>query len=190
MWCWCLFRVSLIWVPLMLWWCRTGKAWFTSPSSSLSSTVCSKGKMWHHNPQCIQHHVLHVFSESFWLSLLMFCVHRKSYRSLGLLWAGSSIAHQIVLIPGVVIGESCLHERFDSSHHLCCLWLFFYVGDVLVLAGKYGSNIRPAFWRNVPFFLVPFWAAYLLFSRPREMPIVTADKVSFSSEDVHILCIE
>ncbi|TMS09354.1 Transmembrane 6 superfamily member 2 [Larimichthys crocea] len=84
-------------------------------------------------------------------SLFLIIIHRmfkgKSYRSLGLLWAGSSIAHQIVLIPGVVIG-------------------------------KYGSNIRPAFWRNVPFFLVPFWVAYLLFSRPREMPIVTADKIS------------
>ncbi|KAM9720135.1 transmembrane 6 superfamily member 2-like [Menidia menidia] len=71
----------------------------------------------------------------------------KSYRSLGLLWAGSSIAHQVVFIPGVVIG-------------------------------KYGSNIRPAFWRNVPFFLAPFWAASVLFSRPREMPVVTADKIA------------
>lgn len=76
------------------------------------------------------------------------CMFRgKCYRSLGLLWTGSSIAHQIVLIPGVVIG-------------------------------KYGSNIRPAFWRNVPFFLLPFWAASLLFSRPRQMPIITADKIS------------
>ncbi|KAK2895370.1 transmembrane 6 superfamily member 2 isoform X2 [Channa argus] len=70
----------------------------------------------------------------------------KSYRSLGLLWAGSSIAHQIVLISGVVIG-------------------------------KYGSNIRPAFLRNIPFFLVPFWASFLLFSRPRGMPVITADKI-------------
>lgn len=84
-------------------------------------------------------------------SLFITIIHRmfkgKSYRSLSLFWAGSSIAHQIVLIPGVVIG-------------------------------KYGSNIRPAFWRNVPFFLAPFWAASLLFSRNREMPIITADKVS------------
>ncbi|XP_034744042.1 transmembrane 6 superfamily member 2 isoform X2 [Etheostoma cragini] len=84
------------------------------------------------------------------LLLFLTIIHRmfkgKSYRSLGLLWAGSSIGHQIVHIPGVVIG-------------------------------KYGSNIQPAFWRNVPFFLVPFWAASLLFSRPREMPVVTADKI-------------
>ncbi|XP_069013279.1 transmembrane 6 superfamily member 2-like [Embiotoca jacksoni] len=72
---------------------------------------------------------------------------RKCYRSLSLLWTGSSIANQIVLIPGVVVG-------------------------------KYGSNIRPAFWRNIPFFLVPFWAAFVLFSRQRQMPIVTADKIT------------
>ncbi|XP_004542595.2 transmembrane 6 superfamily member 2 isoform X2 [Maylandia zebra] len=83
--------------------------------------------------------------------LFLVIIHRmfsgKSYRSLGLLWAGSSIAHQIVHIPGVVIG-------------------------------KYGSNIRPAFWRNIPFFLAPFWAASLLFSRPREMQVITADKIA------------
>ncbi|XP_017277616.1 transmembrane 6 superfamily member 2 [Kryptolebias marmoratus] len=92
---------------------------------------------------------------SYWeavnLLLLLTTIHRmfagKSYRSLGLLWSGSSIANQIVHIPGVVIG-------------------------------KYGSNIRPAFWRNVPFFLVPFWAAAQLFSRRREMPIISADKIA------------
>lgn len=85
------------------------------------------------------------------LGLFLTIIHRmfrgKSYRSLGLLWAGSSIAHQIVLIPGVVIG-------------------------------KYGSNIRPAFWRNTPFFLAPFWAASVLFSRPREMPVIPADQIA------------
>lgn len=84
-------------------------------------------------------------------ALFLVIIHRmfkgKSYRSLALLWAGSSITHQIVLIPGVVIG-------------------------------KYGSNIQLAFWRNIPFFLVPIWAASLLFSRPRQMPIFTADKIA------------
>lgn len=93
---------------------------------------------------------------SYWEGIVHFAlfitiIHRmftgRSYRGLGLLWAGSSIAHQIVHIPGVVIG-------------------------------KYGSNIRPAFWRNTPFFLVPFWAASVLFSRPREMSVVTADKIT------------
>ncbi|KAM9844499.1 transmembrane 6 superfamily member 2-like [Aulostomus maculatus] len=87
--------------------------------------------------------------------LFLTIIHRmftgKSYRSLGLLWAGSSVAHQIVHIPGVVVG-------------------------------KFGSNIRPAFWRNVPFFVVPFWAASLLFSRPREMPVIKADKIAAVQE--------
>lgn len=35
----------------MLWWCLTGKGSFTSSSSSLSSTACSRGKLWrHHHP--------------------------------------------------------------------------------------------------------------------------------------------
>lgn len=77
-----------------------------------------------------------------------------------------------------------------ENHHIVCLLWLYSVDDILVCAGKYGSNIRPAFWRNIPFFLVPFWAASLLFSRPREMPIVTADKVSFRNEDIYnILCI-
>ncbi|XP_074507163.1 transmembrane 6 superfamily member 2-like [Sebastes fasciatus] len=83
--------------------------------------------------------------------LFLNIIHRmfkgKSYRSLALLWVGSSIAHQIVHIPGVVIG-------------------------------KYGSNIRPPFWRNIPFFLMPFWAASVLFSQRREVPVITADKIS------------
>ncbi|XP_061551012.1 transmembrane 6 superfamily member 2 isoform X1 [Phycodurus eques] len=83
--------------------------------------------------------------------LFLIIIHRifkgKSYRSLALLWVGSSIAHQLVHIPGVVVG-------------------------------KHGSNIRPAFWRNIPFFLAPFWAAFILFNRPRQMPIITADKIT------------
>ncbi|XP_046901410.1 transmembrane 6 superfamily member 2 [Hypomesus transpacificus] len=82
--------------------------------------------------------------------LLLTMIHRmfrgKSYRNLGLLWVGSSIAHQIIFVPGVVIG-------------------------------KYGSNIRPAFWRNTPFLLLPIWAAFLLFNRPRDLSIIPADKV-------------
>lgn len=158
----------------MLWWCHTGKASFTTSSSSLLSTACSKGKLWHHNlsTPCS-------FSEPSWWNFI-FGPCRKSYRSLGLLWAGSSIAHQIVLIPGVVIGERCWHATLWFIT-LSVFYVAVSVDDVLVCPGKYGSNILPAFWRNIPFFLVPFWAASLLFSRPRVMPIITADKVSFRS---------
>lgn len=36
-------RESLTWAIPMLWWCHTGKALFTMPSSSLSSIACSEG---------------------------------------------------------------------------------------------------------------------------------------------------
>lgn len=85
----------------------------------------------------------------FTLQLLM--LHRmgqgKSIRSLGLFWAGSSLANQIVFIPGIIIG-------------------------------KYGSSILPAFWRNVPFLLLPIWAVVTLLRRPRELPIIPADQVA------------
>ncbi|XP_063075494.1 transmembrane 6 superfamily member 1 [Engraulis encrasicolus] len=71
---------------------------------------------------------------------------RQSYRTVGLFWAGSFIAHQIVFIPGIVIG-------------------------------KYGSGILPAFWRNIPFLVLPVWAAVTLLNRPREQPDVSADEV-------------
>uniref|UniRef100_A0A8C6TV11 Zgc:85843 n=1 Tax=Neogobius melanostomus TaxID=47308 RepID=A0A8C6TV11_9GOBI len=63
----------------------------------------------------------------------------------------------------------------------CCGWVPIahqVVHVVGVVIGKYGSNIRAAFWRNTPFFLVPFGAAVVLFSRPRDVPIVTADKIA------------
>lgn len=88
-----------------------------------------------------------IFHYLLFLVIIHHMFRGKSYRTLGLLWAGSSIAHQIVLIPGVVVG-------------------------------KYGSNIKPAFLRNIPFVVAPFWAASVLFSRPREMPIFTADRIS------------
>ncbi|XP_068605283.1 transmembrane 6 superfamily member 2 [Brachionichthys hirsutus] len=98
----------------------------------------------------------HAVMMSYWegavhFTLFLIAIRRMfkgtSYRSLGLLWAGSSIAHQIVLIPGVVIG-------------------------------KYGSNLWPAFVRNVPFFVAPFWVASVLFNRPRQVAIIKADKIS------------
>ncbi|XP_010886440.2 transmembrane 6 superfamily member 2 [Esox lucius] len=89
----------------------------------------------------------------FLLFLLM--IHRmfkgKSYRSMALIWAGSSIAHQIVFITGVVIG-------------------------------KYGSNVGPAFWRNLPFLLLSIWGAALLFRSPRELPTIHEDEVALEQK--------
>ncbi|KAM6962443.1 transmembrane 6 superfamily member 2 [Aplochiton taeniatus] len=66
---------------------------------------------------------------------------RKSYRSLGLFWAGSLSANMCVFVAGIV-------------------------------AGKYGSEIRPAFWLNMPFLLMPVIGAVTFFSRPRDRPLI------------------
>ncbi|XP_050952786.1 transmembrane 6 superfamily member 2 [Labeo rohita] len=82
--------------------------------------------------------------------LLLFMVHRitagKPFRSLALVWAGSMIASEIVLVTGIVVG-------------------------------KYGKNFLPAFWRNGPSLVLAIWAAAKLFNRPRELSIISADKV-------------
>ncbi|KAA0712191.1 Transmembrane 6 superfamily member 2 [Triplophysa tibetana] len=55
------------------------------------------------------------------------------------------------------------------SGSLCANMIVFVPG---IVAGKYGSEIRPAFWLNMPFLLVPIWGAMSLFSRPRDFPLM------------------
>lgn len=101
------------------------------------------------------------------------------------------LLQEVLPYPGAAVG-GLLHRPSDCSHPwgghrweheslgcFCSCVMAFPANDLLALVGKYGSNIRAAFWRNVPFFVLPFWAAFLLFRRPRVMPITTADKVTF-----------
>ena len=45
-------------------------------------------------------------------------------------------------------------------------------GQLFSLAGKYGSEIRPAFWINFLFLLMPVWGAVTLFTRPKDRPLI------------------
>ena len=47
-----------------------------------------------------------------------------------------------------------------------------------ILAGKYGSEIRPAFWINFLFLLMPVWGAVTLFTRPKDRPLIGGYNVS------------
>ncbi|XP_072525216.1 transmembrane 6 superfamily member 2 [Salminus brasiliensis] len=81
------------------------------------------------------------------LLTIIHCMRKgKPYRSIGLFWAGSMIATQVVFIPGIVIG-------------------------------KHAKSIYPAFWQNILFLILPIWAAVKLFSKPRELPVIPADRV-------------
>ncbi|XP_066551804.1 transmembrane 6 superfamily member 2 [Amia ocellicauda] len=76
-------------------------------------------------------------------------------------------------------------RRLANKQHYRSVGLFW-VGSLLInmivflpgnVIGKYGSDIRPAFLLNLPYIFVPIWAAITLFHRPRELPVVPADKV-------------
>ncbi|CAB1326659.1 unnamed protein product [Coregonus sp. 'balchen'] len=79
--------------------------------------------------------------------LFLIIIHRmfrgKSYRSLALFWAGSSIAHQIVFIPGVVIGKygSSIHPAFwrNTPFLLLPIW-----GAILLFSRERELPIIPA----------------------------------------------
>lgn len=49
-------------------------------------------------------------------------------------------------------------------------------------AGKYGSEIRPAFWLNFLFLLMPVWGAITIFTRPKDRPLIGGYNVSLTHE--------
>lgn len=61
-----------------------------------------------------------------------------------------------------------------SEYFLSC-FLFFMVG-------KYGSEIRPAFWLNFLFLLMPVWGAVTLFTKPKDRPLIGGYNVSQTNE--------
>ncbi|KAJ7993102.1 hypothetical protein DPEC_G00268940 [Dallia pectoralis] len=72
----------------------------------------------------------------------------KSYRTLGLFWAGSLLANMSVFVTGIIVG-------------------------------KFGSDIRPAFWLNMPFLMLPIWAATKLFNKPKSGPTLGGYKAHY-----------
>ncbi|XP_030629837.1 transmembrane 6 superfamily member 2 [Chanos chanos] len=91
-------------------------------------------------------------------------------------WDG--VVHFILLLLMV-------HHMFRGKpfRNLALFWAGSMIANQLVfipgiVIGKHGKNIYPAFWRNTPFLLLPIWAAAKLLHRPRELPIITADKIA------------
>ncbi|XP_073718361.1 transmembrane 6 superfamily member 2b isoform X1 [Misgurnus anguillicaudatus] len=69
------------------------------------------------------------------------------------------------------------------SGSLCANMIVFVLG---IVVGTYGSEIRPAFWLNMPFLLVPIWGAVSLFSRPKDVPLVGASKAEREQKKILI----
>ncbi|TRZ02822.1 hypothetical protein DNTS_026431 [Danionella cerebrum] len=89
-------------------------------------------------------------------------------------WDG--IVHFIIYLT--LIQRMSSGKRYRSlglfwAGSLCANMTVFVPG---IVVGTYGSEIRPAYWLNMPFLLVPIWGAVCFFSRPRDMRLVGADK--------------
>ncbi|KAG1945707.1 transmembrane 6 superfamily [Pimephales promelas] len=108
------------------------------------------------------------------------------YQKTGEPYLGTPYAIMMCYWDGIVhfIIYLILVHRMSNRQQYRTLGLFWagsLCGNMIVfvpgiVVGKYGSEIRPAFWLNMPFLLVPIWGAVSLFSRPRDMPLVGASK--------------
>ncbi|XP_019936162.2 transmembrane 6 superfamily member 2b [Paralichthys olivaceus] len=85
-------------------------------------------------------------------------------------WDG--IAHFIMYL--VMIGRISDRKAYRNLGLLwagsLCANMSVFIGGIV--AGKYGSEIRPAFWINFLFLLMPVWGAVTLFARPKDRPLI------------------
>ncbi|XP_034438775.1 transmembrane 6 superfamily member 2 [Hippoglossus hippoglossus] len=85
-------------------------------------------------------------------------------------WDG--IAHFImylVMISRITDRKAYRNLGLLWAGSLCANMSVFIAG---IVAGKYGSEIRPAFWLNFLFLLMPVWGAVTLFTRPKDRPLI------------------
>ncbi|XP_077462757.1 transmembrane 6 superfamily member 2 [Stigmatopora argus] len=84
-------------------------------------------------------------------------------------WDG--IAHFImylIMISRIMDSKGYRTLGLFWAGSLCANMSVFITG---IVAGKYGAEIRPAFWLNFLFLLVPAWGAVTLFGRPKDRPL-------------------
>ncbi|XP_075467239.1 transmembrane 6 superfamily member 2 [Ascaphus truei] len=77
--------------------------------------------------------------------------------------------------------------RRKNYKTLGLFWLGSLIMSLLVflpgnMIGKYGTEIRPAFFLNIPYLLLPIWAGVRIFREHRTVPKIPAEQV----EDAHM----
>uniref|UniRef100_A0ACB8F0Z1 Uncharacterized protein n=1 Tax=Sphaerodactylus townsendi TaxID=933632 RepID=A0ACB8F0Z1_9SAUR len=80
----------------------------------------------------------------------------------------------LMMITAMSQGKSFRNFGLYWIGSLTMSLVVFLLGNVV---GKYGSEIRPAFLLNFPYLLIPIWAARRIFSQPKTLPRLMADKV-------------
>ncbi|XP_063056429.1 transmembrane 6 superfamily member 2b [Engraulis encrasicolus] len=73
-------------------------------------------------------------------------------------------------------------HRKRPYRNLGLFWAGSLLGNMVVFVagiviGKYGMELRPAFWLNMPFLLMPMWGAVSFFRRPRDPSLITVSKI-------------
>lgn len=107
-----------------------------------------------------------------WTSGLM-----EFYQKTGEPYLGTAYAIMMCYWDGIVhfimylIMISRIYER-KNYRSMGLFWAGSLVANMSVfiigiVVGEFGTDIRPAFWLNFPFLLVPVWGAITLFSRPK-----------------------
>ncbi|KAG5276158.1 hypothetical protein AALO_G00128520 [Alosa alosa] len=98
-----------------------------------------------------------------------------SYAIMMCYWDG--IAHFLMYL--VMVRRMSKKKPYRN---LGLFWAGSLVGNMVVfvagiVVGKYGLELRPAFWLNMPFLLVPMWGAVSFFRRPRDPTAITLAKI-------------
>nr|XP_060641154.1 transmembrane 6 superfamily member 2 [Anolis sagrei ordinatus] len=75
-----------------------------------------------------------------------------------------------------------IHKR-KSYRNIGLYWIGSLTMSLIVFLpgnaiGKYGSEIRPAFLLNIPYLLIPIWAAMRIFAHPKNPTLMTADQIA------------
>ncbi|KAL2089611.1 hypothetical protein ACEWY4_014299 [Coilia grayii] len=98
-----------------------------------------------------------------------------SYAIMMCYWDG--IAHFIMYL--VMVRRMAKKKPYRN---LGLFWAGSLLGNMVVfvagiVVGKYGLELRPAFWLNMPFLLVPMWGAVSFFRRPRDPTAIGLSKI-------------
>uniref|UniRef100_A0A670K9F5 Transmembrane 6 superfamily member 2 n=1 Tax=Podarcis muralis TaxID=64176 RepID=A0A670K9F5_PODMU len=91
-------------------------------------------------------------------------------------WAATThFALQLAMIAAITQRKSFRNLGLYWVGSLTMNFSVYLLGNVV---GKYGSEIRPDFFLNIPLLLALIWAASRIFAQPKTLSLETADKVS------------
>ncbi|XP_026554808.1 transmembrane 6 superfamily member 2 [Pseudonaja textilis] len=86
-----------------------------------------------------------------------------------------NFAMYLLMVAAIVQRKSYRNVGLYWTGSFTMALVVFLLGNVI---GKYSSEIRPAFLFNLPYLIIPIWAAKRLFDQPRTCPLPTADQVA------------